>query len=152
MNKYKILSSSFRVLRRNKLNTSLMILGVVIGITAITLTFSYGKCAEKQITERVKKLFNPNNILITSGRVEMGSGGLSGNSFANLKIEDIEAIKNEIPGVVGYAVFQSTPERDIIFNNKNISVVVTGSNSEAEYVMRRSVIEGEFFTKAEEKK
>lgn len=151
MNRYKIIESSFRILRRNKLNTFFMILGVVIGIAALSLTFSLGKSAEKQITEKVKKIFSENNILITSGRVELGSGRSSESSFANLKIEDIEAIANDIPGITMYDVFQVTPERDVISGNKNISTAINGGTAEGELVMRRSVTSGEYFTKAEEK-
>jgi putative ABC transport system permease protein len=151
MNRYKIIESSFRILRRNKLNTFFMILGVVIGIAALSLTFSLGKSAEKQITEKVKKLFSENNILITSGRVELGSGRSSESSFANLKIEDIEAIANDIPGITMFDVFQVTPERDVISGNKNISTAINGGTAEGELVMRRSVTSGEYFTKAEEK-
>ena len=104
MNKTKILESSLRVMRRNKLNTLLMILGIVIGIAALSITFTLGKGAEKQLTERVKKLFSPNNIMIAAGRVELESGRSAERSGVSLKIEDIEAIKNEIPGIAMFDV------------------------------------------------
>lgn len=151
MNKYKIIASSFRILRRNKLNTLFMILGIVIGIAALSLTFTMGLGAEKQLTERVKNLFSPNNILITSGRVELESGRSSESSATNLKIEDIEAIMNEVPGITMYAPIQMTPERDVIFGNKNISTPINGGTAEGELVWKRSVIAGEYFTKADEK-
>lgn len=150
MNNYKIVTSSFRILRRNKLNTFFMILGVVIGIAALSLTFSMGMGAEQQITEKVKNLFNPNNILITSGRVELESGRSSESSVTNLKMEDIEAIMNEVPGITMYAPIQVTPERDVIFGNKNISTAINGGTAEGELVWRRGVIAGEYFTKADE--
>lgn len=151
MNKYKIIASSFRILRRNKLNTLFMILGIVIGIAALSLTFTMGLGAEKQLTERVKNLFSPNNILITSGRVELESGRSSESSATNLKIEDIEAIMNEVPGITMYAPIQVTPERDVIFANRNISTAINGGTAEGELVWKRSVIAGEYFTKADEK-
>ncbi|MBI3788195.1 MAG: ABC transporter permease [Ignavibacteriales bacterium] len=151
MNKYKIIASSFRILRRNILNTFFMILGIVIGIAALSLTFTMGLGAEKQLTERVKNLFSPNNILITSGRVELESGRSSEGSATNLKIEDIEAIMNEVPGITMYAPIQVTPERDVIFGNKNISTSINGGTAEGELVWKRSVIAGEYFTKADEK-
>lgn len=151
MNKIKIIESSFRILRRNKLNTFFMILGIVIGIAALSLTFSLGKSAEKQLTRKVKNLFNPNNILVTSGRVELESGRSSESSMTNLKIEDIEAIMNEVQGITMYDVIQATPERDVIFGNKNISTAINGGMSEGEMVWRRSVTSGEYFSKAEEK-
>ncbi|MBI3787086.1 MAG: ABC transporter permease, partial [Ignavibacteriales bacterium] len=46
MNKYKIIASSFRILLRNKLNTFFMILSIVIGIAALSLTFTMGLGAE----------------------------------------------------------------------------------------------------------
>lgn len=151
MNKIKIIESSFRILRRNKLNTFFMILGIVIGIAALSLTFSLGKSAEKQLTQKVKNLFSPNNILITSGRVELESGRSSESSVTNLKIEDIEAIMNEVPGITMYDVIQATPERDVIFGNKNISTAINGGMAEGELIWRRSVTSGEYFSKADEK-
>ncbi|KAF0212783.1 MAG: hypothetical protein FD178_3102 [Ignavibacteria bacterium] len=128
-----------------------MILGIVIGIAALSLTFSLGKSAEKQLNQKVKNLFNPNNILVTSGRVELESGRSSESSMTNLKIEDIEVIMNEVQGITMYDVIQATPERDVIFGNKNISTAINGGMSEGEMVWRRSVISGEYFSKAEEK-
>lgn len=151
MKKYKIIESSFRILIRNKLNTFLMILGIVIGIAALSLTFTLGKGAERQLTEKVKNLFNPNNILITAGRVEIESGRSSESALTNLKIEDLEAIMDEVSGIIMYDVFQITPERDVIFGSKNISTAIRGSMAEGELVWRRGVIAGEYFTKAEEK-
>ena len=134
MNKIKIIESSFRILRRNKLNTFFMILGIVIGIAALSLTFSLGKSAEKQLTRKVKNLFNPNNILVTSGRVELESGRSSESSMTNLEIEDIEAIMNEVRGITMYDVIQATPERDVIFSNKNIPTAINGGMAEGEMV------------------
>ena len=150
MNNYKIIESSFRILRRNTLTTFFMILGIVIGIAALSLTFSLGKGAEKQLTEKVKKLFSPNNILITSGRVELESGRSSESSVTNLTLDDMEAIMNEVPGITMYDPFQVTPERDVLFGNKNISTAINGGTSEGELVWRRGVTAGEYFSKADD--
>lgn len=151
MNKSKILKSSFRILGRNKLYTFFMVLGIVIGIAALSLTFSMGKGAEKQLTEKVKLLFSPNNILIVSGREGLGSGQASESSVTNLKIEDIEAIMNEVPGITMYAPVQVTPEHDVIYGNKNISTAINGGTVEGEYIWKRGVSSGEYLTKADEK-
>ncbi|TAL67652.1 MAG: ABC transporter permease [Bacteroidetes bacterium] len=150
MNKIRIINSSFRILRRNKLNTFFMILGIVIGIAALSLTFSMGKGTEKQITERVKNLFNPNNIFITSGREGLGSGRFSEAPVNNFKIEDVEAIMQEIPDIIMYAPIQTTSERDVIFGNKNISTQISGGSADGEIVWRRSVVSGEYISKADE--
>ena len=150
MNKSKIVISSFRILGRNKLYTFFMILGIVIGIAALSLTFSIGKGAEKQLTERVKLIFSPNNILIVSGREGLGSGRASESNVTNLKIEDIEAIMNEVPGITMYAPVQTTPERDVLFGNKNISTPINGGTAEGERIWRRGVRSGEYLTKADE--
>ena len=150
MNKSKIVISSFRILGRNKLYTFFMVLGIVIGIAALSLTFSMGKGAEKQLTERVKLIFSPNNILIVSGREGLGSGRASESNVTNLKIEDIEAIMNEVPGITMYAPVQTTPERDVLFGNKNISTPINGGTAEGERIWRRGVRSGEYLTKADE--
>ncbi len=151
MNKAKIIRSSFRILGRNKLYTFFMVVGIVIGIAALSLTFSMGKGAEKQLTEKVKLIFSPNNILITAGREGLGSGRSSESKVTNLTLDDLEAIMNEVKGITGYAPIQTTPERDIIYGNKNIATPINGSTAAGEFIWRRGVNAGEYLTTSDEK-
>ncbi len=49
MKKTRIVKNSFRIMGRYKLRTFLMMLGVVVGIAALTVIISVGKGTQKKI-------------------------------------------------------------------------------------------------------
>jgi putative ABC transport system permease protein len=149
--KKKIIHSSIKVLTRYKLQTFFMILGIVIGVFALSLTFSMGKGTEKQIMTKVKSFFASDNILIGAGKSMQMGGPRSEGPVTSLKMDDLEAIINEVPGVLSYDPIQQLPETEIIYNDKNITAMVVGRSSEGEAIWQRSVTSGEYFTKEDEK-
>ena len=128
-----------------------MILGIFIGIAALTLTFSIGKGTEKQLMDNVKKQFNSNNIYIGAGRGQMGSGMTSQGPTTSLKIDDLEEIINNVPGIIMYDPVQWLPAREVIAGSNNITAMINGRSVEGEIIWNRTVQKGQFFTEAEEK-
>lgn len=151
MNNTRILKSCIRILFRNRLNTLFMILGIFIGIAALTLTLSIGKGTEKQLMDNVKKQFSSNNIYIGSGRGQMGSGPSSQGPANNMTIADMEAIMNNVPGIIMYDPVQWLPSKEVIAGRNNVTTMIKGHSAESEIIWNRTVQEGQFFTKAEEK-
>lgn len=149
--KKKIIHSSIKVLTRYKLQTFFMVLGIVIGVFALSLTFSMGKGTEKQIMNKVKGFFGSDNIFIGAGEEKKMGGPRSDGSVTSLKIDDLGAILNEVPGVISYDPLQQIAETEIIFRDKNITAMVVGRSSEGEIIWQRSVTSGEYFSKEEEK-
>lgn len=128
-----------------------MILGVSVGIIALTITFSIGKGTEKQVMDNVKKQFSSNNIYIGAGRGQMGSGPMSQGPISTLKIEDLEVILNDVPGIIMYDPVQWLPEKEVIAFNNNVTTMIKGRSSEGEIIWNRTVQTGLFFSKSEEK-
>ncbi|MCB2196297.1 MAG: ABC transporter permease [Bacteroidetes bacterium] len=151
MNNKRILISSLRILFRNKLNTLFMILGIFIGIAALTLTFSIGKGTEKQLMDNVKKQFSSNNIYIGAGRGQMGGGPTSQGPANTLKIDDLEAIMNNVAGIIMYDPVQWLPAKEVIAGGNNVTTMIKGHSVESEIIWNRTVQKGQFFSKAEEK-
>src|SRR4030095_7559945 len=92
MNKKEILKSSIRVLKRNKMRTFFMVLGIIIGIASLSLTFTIGRGFQKQMSDRVKKLMGSNDILITAEELKINKGPTSSDLVSTLTIEDLKAI------------------------------------------------------------
>lgn len=151
MNNKRIVTSSIRILFRNRLNTLFMILGIFIGIAALTLTFSIGKGTEKQVLDNVKKQFSSNNIYIGAGRGQMGGGPNSQGPANTLKIDDLETIVNNVPGITMYDPIQWLPGKEVIGGGNNVTTMIKGRSVEGEIIWNRTVQQGQFFTKAEEK-
>ncbi|HEY2615332.1 MAG TPA: ABC transporter permease [Chthoniobacterales bacterium] len=88
-----------RALRKNKLRSVLTALGIIIGVGAVIAMVSIGNGAKAQVQAQIASLGQ--NILqvfsgsVTSSGIRTGFGGAG-----TLKIEDAEAIRREVPGVV----------------------------------------------------
>src|SRR3984893_3501017 len=88
-----------RALRKNKLRSVLTALGIIIGVGAVIAMVSIGNGAKAQVQAQIASLGQ--NILqvfsgsITASGIRTGFGGAG-----TLKIEDAEAIRREVPGVV----------------------------------------------------
>jgi len=90
---------AFRALQRNKLRSVLTALGIIIGVGAVVAMVSIGNGAKAQVEEQIASL-GENVILIFSGSVTSSGIRTGWGSAGTLKIEDAEAIRREVPGVI----------------------------------------------------
>jgi len=92
-----------RALSANKTRSLLMMLGVTIGITALTVIVAVGQGAKAQVSARLGKLWSANPIMVTasagsrSADPHMGMG--VGTGSQTLTYEDLHAIESEVPNV-----------------------------------------------------
>ena len=93
------LKIAFRALRRNKLRSVLTALGIIIGVGAVIAMVSIGNGAKSQVEAQIASL-GENVILIFSGSVTASGVHTGWGSAGTLKIEDAEAIRREVPGVI----------------------------------------------------
>ncbi len=99
MKVYSTLKIAFRALRRNKLRSVLTALGIIIGVGAVIAMVSIGNGAKSQVEAQIASL-GENVILIFSGSVTASGVHTGWGSAGTLKIEDAEAIRREVPGVI----------------------------------------------------
>ena len=88
---------ALKALARNKMRTALTMLGMIIGVSAVITLVALGSGAQVQIEEQIKA-GGTNMVTVMAGNFTMGGvrGGVGAAS--SLKIEDVEAIKKEVPG------------------------------------------------------
>ncbi len=96
---YSTLKIAFRALRRNKLRSVLTALGIIIGVGAVIAMVSIGNGAKSQVEAQIASL-GENVILIFSGSVTASGVHTGWGSAGTLKIEDAEAIRREVTGVI----------------------------------------------------
>src|SRR5215218_5735778 len=90
---------ALRALRRNKLRSALTALGIIIGVGAVVAMVGIGSGAKAQVEAQIASL-GENVILVMTGSTT-SSGVRTGFGMAGtLKIEDVDAILREVPGVV----------------------------------------------------
>ncbi len=148
--KQRIIKSGLKVISRYKLRTFFMMLGIVIGITALTLTLTLGNGIEKKILKNVSKVFNNNNVMISSEMIEAEGMRRSENGpVVTLKMKDIELIAKQVDGVVMYDYFQMLPEQDISYKQNHTTATIRACNVVGEYIWNRPVSSGGFFNDAD---
>ena len=91
---------AFRALRRNKMRSVLTTLGIIIGVGAVIAMVGIGNGAKAQVEAQIASL-GENVILIFSGSTTSSGIRTGWGGAGTLKIEDAEAIRREVPGVVG---------------------------------------------------
>jgi putative ABC transport system permease protein len=91
---------AFRALRRNKMRSVLTALGIIIGVGAVIAMVGIGNGAKAQVEAQIASL-GQNVILIFSGSTTSSGIRTGWGSAGTLKIEDAEAIRREVPGVIG---------------------------------------------------
>src|SRR3954447_12574770 len=97
------LSGSFlialRALRRNKMRSTLTMLGIIIGVGAVIAMVGIGNGARAQVEAQIASL-GQNMILIFSGSTTSSGVRTGYGGSGTLKVDDALAITREISGVV----------------------------------------------------
>jgi putative ABC transport system permease protein len=134
MNRKLLLKNSLRSMLRNKLRTLFMSIGVMLGVGTLIAGQSLGSGAEKQLNQRVNKLFSPGSIMLVSRTLTYG---------------DVEAIEQQMEQVVASAARFGGGESDISYQGVTRKTAVFGHTVEGEVVWNRGVIEGRYFTNSD---
>lgn len=98
MNLLVLIRTSIRTLAKHKGRSFLTILGIMIGICAIIVTFSIGRGAEEAVSSQIMSMGENAVYIMPSSFIKHGA--LKGNvSTTKLKDRDIIAIKKQAPEV-----------------------------------------------------
>jgi putative ABC transport system permease protein len=149
MNILVIFRIAFRALARNKMRSALTMLGIVIGVSAVIAMVSIGQGAQASVQEQIANV-GTNLLFVSAGSQNVG-GVRSGTGATNsnrLTVEDIEAIRREIPTVAMASPTVNT-RAQLIFGNQNWNTQVQGVNEQFPQIKKWEVASGEFFTEAD---
>ena len=133
---------SLRTMGRYKLRTSLMMLGSLIGVAALTFVISVGQAAERKILKTVGQVFGDSSIVIHDGGGEMMHGPRGPGT--RLRIDDLEAIAKELPGVEAWDPMQTMTE-SVRHGEVAHSAAVFGQSERWSQVWNRTVSRGVLF-------
>jgi len=138
---------AIRALRRNKLRSTLTMLGIIIGVGSVIAAVSITTGATKQVEDRVAAL-GQNVVTVFSGSfTTSGSRGGWGGA-QTLTVEDATAIKNEVADVV--AVSPEVRDRNqILANGLNWNTQILGEGPDYPQIRDWDLAEGAMFTDAD---
>ncbi len=141
---YSTLKIAFRALRRNKMRSVLTALGIIIGVGAVIAMVSIGNGAKAQVEAQIASL-GENVILIFSGSVNASGIHTGWGSAGTLKIEDAEAIRREVTGVVAVSPeVRSTSQ--VSAGNQNWFTRVYGESQDYFDIRKWPLTDGAGFT------
>ncbi len=144
MDPLSLLRQSIRTLLRNKLRSTLTVLGVMIGIGAVICVVGIGNAASSQIQEQLKNL-GDNMIWVEAGSRAPNGVRSGARGTKTLVMADAIAIRNEI-----HLVKAVSPQVDgrvqVIYANTNWSTTYRGVTPEFFQIRRWTVEHGAMFT------
>jgi putative ABC transport system permease protein len=141
----RIIKTAFRGLSKNKLRTFFMMIGIVIGIMAITMVISVGLGAEERVMERVKK-FGFESLMVFSGGGTQLMGSGSAGLTTSLKLSDAEAIVSQISSINDVAPFSRMPNATVKYQELSSSPLVMGTTPSWTWVWNWNIDEGRFIS------
>src|ERR671914_2128289 len=100
MNVLVIIRIAFRALARNKMRAALTMLGIIIGVSAVIAMVSIGQGAQASVQAQIEGM-GTNLLFLSAGAQNVGGvrTGTGDNGTNTLTVEDLEAIRREVPSV-----------------------------------------------------
>jgi putative ABC transport system permease protein len=138
---------ALRALRRNKMRSTLTVLGIVIGVASVVCMIAVGNGAQRSIQSQVASL---GENLLTIFAASSSSGAVRGGlgSASTITLADAEAIKREVAGVMAVSPEVST-NAQAIANGRNWSTNVVGESEDYLVIRNWQLQSGWMFTERE---
>lgn len=145
MNLLMIIRVAFRALVRNKMRAALTMLGIIIGVSAVIAMVSIGQGASASVQAQIDSI-GTNLLFVSAGSQNVGgvrSGtGDTGNNV--LTVDDLEAIKREVPSVSMVTPSVNT-RAQLIAGNMNWNTSLQGVSEQYPDIRKWSIQSGSFF-------
>jgi putative ABC transport system permease protein len=141
-----IIRVAFRALVRNKMRAALTMLGIIIGVSAVIAMVSIGQGASASVQAQIESI-GTNLLFVSAGAQNVGGvrSGAGDSGTNTLTVEDLDAIKREVPSVsmVTPAV---NARAQLVAGNMNWNTSVQGVSEQYPDIRKWPVQTGSFFT------
>ncbi len=140
-----VIRIALRALARNKMRSTLTMLGIVIGVSAVITMVAVGQGAESQVQEQIKS-FGTNTVFVSSGSPSRRRGGVRHGfgSVKTLTIADMRAIEREVPLITKCAPGANSSGQ-VIFRNQNWFTRLMGTTEDYFLVRAWPLLAGNLF-------
>jgi putative ABC transport system permease protein len=139
---------AIHALGKNKIQTALTMLGIVIGVSAVIAMVSLGQGAQKLVSDQVAAMGENVLQIQGGGGWNQGGGARQGNDQQSLTEGDVEAIRKEVPTIKLITPIAQA-QGQFVFGNQNWASRVEGSNEHYLEIRGLKIVEGDFFTESD---
>ncbi len=147
MDFWSTLQLALRALARNKMRSSLTMLGIIIGVGAVIATVSIGQGAEYLIQQGIEGM-GTNAVFISAGSNRPGGSRMGYFGVKTLTTDDMQAILREVPLIREAAPVVFT-RNQVVYQNQNWNTRVEGTSPVYFSIRRWNVIAGTTFSDEE---
>jgi len=144
-----IIRVAFRALVRNKMRAALTMLGIIIGVAAVIAMVSIGQGASASVQAQIESI-GTNLLFVSAGAQNVGGvrSGTGDSGTNTLTVEDLDAIKREVPSV-SMVTPAINARAQLVAGNMNWNTSVQGVSEQYPDVRKWAVQSGSFFTDAD---
>lgn len=143
-----VLRAAWRGMSRNKLRSFLMMLGVVIGIAALTVIIAVGAGTKRGIEKSVSEMFAEAPITVLARRPGSGFGrgreASTESAPTTLTRDDAQAILEQIANVQAVAPTQRQAQVPVKYRDASKNTMVFGILPQWQQLRNYDLTEGEF--------
>ena len=144
MDLVSIVRIAMRALARNKLRSSLTMLGIIIGVGAVIAMVSVGQGAQQQAQQQIAAM-GSNMLFVGAGTVTRGGMHMGWGATKTLTNDDLTAILRECPSVKAAAP-GSNSSAQVVFGNDNWQTRINGTEPQYFQIRSWAFQEGTSFT------
>jgi putative ABC transport system permease protein len=140
-----IIRVAFRALVRNKMRAALTMLGIIIGVSAVIAMVSIGQGASASVQAQIESI-GTNLLFVSAGAQNVGGvrSGTGDTGTNTLTVEDLDAIKREVPSV-SMVTPNVNARSQLVAGNMNWNTSVTGVSEQYPEIRKWPVATGSFF-------
>jgi len=139
-----ILSDAFATLRRDKLRSLLVALGIAVGVAVLVGASVVVDQLEVRFMATVEQLLGSDGVIVAA-RGAMGGG--PGAAAHNLTLADAEALPREVDGLILADTVQVLNDATVRYRDRGATARVFGNGEHADAAWSRPAINGEKINK-----
>ncbi|MGZ4821170.1 MAG: ABC transporter permease [Terriglobales bacterium] len=143
----EIIVESWESLARNRLRSTLTMLGITWGLVTVVLLLGYGQGVGESVLNAFLGIGN-NVILSWAGQTSMQAGGERAGKRIHYQYEDIQAIRDEVPILKGVS---AEDDNNLPFKYGNKVITISSKAVQFPYgqIRKLNVEEGRYFEEAD---
>src|SRR5688500_1056790 len=133
----------------SKMCDELTMLGIIIGVSAVIAMVSIGQGAQASVQAQIQSI-GTNLLFVSAGAQNTGGvrSGTGDSGTNTLTVEDLEAIRREVPSVAMVTPAVNSRSQ-LVFGNMNWNTSVQGVSEQYPEVRKWNIQSGAFFTDAD---
>ena len=139
-----VLRVALKALGRNKMRTSLTMLGMIIGVAAVITMVALGRGAQQEIETQIQSA-GTNMIMVRAGNYRRGGISMGMGQSPRLKAQDVEAVRERVPDALYLAAGVRTRDQ-VIAAGQNWNTTIQGTDIEFPQIRFWDIQLGTFFT------